>query len=105
MRRVVVVLFFPFLLLLAANTSLRTQGPCDYDSPNRFDALYKAISRAKSCSAAARQWQKCPFGASGDGPLASLVIEKCEKDFVDKLSAAAKKRYEERMQLCSYRYA
>lgn len=45
------------------------------------------------------------WGSSADTQFGAIVVEKCEKQFFPKLSAAGKAHYEEEMQLCAYEYA
>lgn len=100
-RRLVGFIF----ILTCAGFPAWAQKECDYDSADRFDAMAQALSHAKSCAGAAATWRRCPFGSSADTQLTPIIIANCEKTFLDGLSPAAKKRYEEEMQLCSYRYA
>jgi uncharacterized protein len=81
------------------------QQGCGANSPERVDAMEQAIEQAKSCTAAAAVWRKCPFGASGDLALTASIIDKCEKSFLNQLPPAGKKRYDEEMQLCNYQYS
>jgi len=69
--------------------------------------MKKALLRAKSCGAAVAQWRKCPFldSSASAWELTSVIIAKCEKTFLDKLSTGAQNRYGDEKQLCFYRYA
>ncbi|HEY6969254.1 MAG TPA: lysozyme inhibitor LprI family protein [Candidatus Angelobacter sp.] len=91
--------------LLAASIPSWAQDACDYESKDRFDVLARALSAAKSCAAAVAKWQQCAFGSSADTQLTPIVVAKCEKTFLDKLSPATMERYTQEMQLCAYRYA
>lgn len=93
------------LLSILANLPTCAQEPCNYRSENPFDAMAKDLSQAKTCSAAAAKMRDCAWGSSADTQLAPIVIEKCEKTFLPKLSPAAQKRYADEMQLCAYEYA
>jgi len=99
----------PFVLLafvlLCVCIPAGAQEECRFGGDDNFNALEKALSEAKSCSAAAAKFNRCAWGSSADKRFASIVIEKCEKTFLDKLSPAAKQRYDEEMELCAYRYA
>ena len=101
MRRILLLAF----ILLCARIPARAQEECQFGGGDNFNALVKALSEAKSCSAAVTKFRRCAWGSSADTQFAPIVIEKCEKAFLDKLSPAASKRYAEEMQLCGYRYA
>jgi hypothetical protein len=81
------------------------QEACDFNSENAVDKLAKALSQAKSCSAAAAKLYKCAWFSGVDTGFASIVITKCEKTFLSKLTPAAKNRYFEELQLCAYKVA
>lgn len=81
------------------------QEACEFFSDAAADKLAKALSHAKSCSAAAAKLHDCAWGSSADTQFAPIVITKCEKTFLDKLSSTAKNRYFEEMQLCAYKFA
>jgi uncharacterized protein len=93
-------------ILMSASLLASAQDSCPHGSAeDTADGLIKALTRAKSCSAAAAKLNDCRWGSSADTQFAPIVIEKCEKTFFDKLSPAGKMRYEEEMQLCAYEYA
>jgi len=108
MRRLVLV---AVILIICANISSWAQGACDYsDSPIqslRLSEMKRALLHTKSCGAAVAQWRKCPIlDSSGLArQLTSIIIAKCEKAFLDKLSTAAQNRYGDEKQVCFYRYA
>lgn len=81
------------------------QDECHFGSPEAFDALEKALTQEASCPAAAKKMHDCAWGSSADTQLAPIVISKCEKTFLPKLSVAGKKHYADEMQLCAYEYA
>jgi uncharacterized protein len=92
-------------LLIGAIVPACAQEPCGFGSENAFDNLAKALSEAKSCQAAVAKMHECAWGSSADTQLAPIVITKCERTFLDKLSAVAQKSYADEMQLCAYEYA
>jgi len=49
--------------------------------------------------------KKCMWGSSADSEFAPIVIEKCEGDFLKKLSPAGMDNYTTQMQLCAYEFA
>jgi len=92
---------------LSLGTSFLTsaQEPCHYGSEDAFGALANDLSQAKSCAAAAAKMHECAWGSSADTRLAPIVVAKCEKVFLRKLSPKALRGYAEEMQLCAYEYS
>jgi uncharacterized protein len=82
-----------------------TQDDCHYGSEDAANSLVQALTKAKSCEAAVKKLNDCRWGSSADTQFAPIVIEKCEKTFLNKLSPTAEKHYADQMQLCAYRYA
>jgi uncharacterized protein len=99
---------FAAVMLLWAGASIPAWGqdPCDEELGGP-DVMKEALLHAKSCQAAIAQWRKCPTRDSTviASDMRSVIIEKCEKPFLDKLSVAAQNRYADEKQLCFYRYA
>src|SRR5262252_7784922 len=93
-------------LWTGASVPARGQDPCD-EALGGEDVMKEALLHAKSCGAAIAQWRKCPILGSSAiaAEMGSVIIEKCEKPFLDKLSVAAQNRYADEKQLCFYRYA
>jgi hypothetical protein len=101
MRRLGCIAF----ILMCASIPACAQDACQYGSEEAADASAKALEQAKTCDAAASRMRNCAWGSSVDAQLAMIVVGKCEKTFLEKLSPAGKKRYQDEMQLCSYEYA
>lgn len=78
---------------------------CQYGSEQASESLARALTNAPSCSVAADKLQKCAWGSSADAQFASIVIDKCEKAFLPKLTPQGKERYKDEMYLCGYEYA
>ena len=97
-KRLIIVLF------LAAATAC-AQAPCRWGSPEAADALEKALHDQKTCRSATELMEKCMGGSSADSEFAPIVIEKCEGDFLKKLSPAGMDNYTTQMQLCAYEFA
>ncbi|HXW15375.1 MAG TPA: lysozyme inhibitor LprI family protein [Terriglobia bacterium] len=101
MRRLGCIAF----ILMCANILACAQDACQFGGDEAADASAKALEQAKTCNAAATKMHNCAWGSSLDGYLATIVVSKCEKTFLEKLSPAGKKRYHDEMQLCGYEYA
>jgi len=100
-RSLTLILFLPLGAYIMANA----QDPCQFGGDDAAEGLVKTLTQEKSCSAAVAKLHACAWGSSADTQFASLVVEKCEKTFFDKLSPTGRERYEEEMQLCAYEFA
>jgi uncharacterized protein len=98
-----VVLFA--VLSMCGHILARAQDACQFGSEEAANSLAKALTQAKSCEAAVKKLNDCRWGSSADTQFAPIVIEKCEKTFLNKLSPTAEKHYADEMQLCAYQYA
>jgi hypothetical protein len=93
------------LMLAAVNC---TPSMADEACPARsqsYDAIVAAISSSPSCSRAFAVMKACLFVASGDVGLAQAVKDKCEPDFLAKLSPAQRRRYAAIGARCVSKYA
>ncbi len=90
---------------MCRNLPARAQDTCKFGSEEAASSLVKALTQAKSCEAAVKKLEDCRWGSSADTQFAPIVIEKCEKTFLNKLSPTAEKHYADEMQLCAYQYA
>jgi hypothetical protein len=64
-----------------------------------------AIRKAPTCDKAMVAFGDCAFGASGDIGLGQIVTEKCQGDFLQKLSSWRKSGYERGIKRCNDKYA
>jgi uncharacterized protein len=93
------------ILSVCGHILARAQDACQFGSEEAANSLVKALTQAKSCEAAVKKLNDCRWGSSADTQFAPIVIEKCEKTFLNKLSPTAEKHYADEMQLCAYQYA
>ena len=70
-----------------------------------LDETVAVLSAAPTCDASMKLFQDCSYGASGDVSLGTAVREKCEADFLPKLSAPQKQIYQRGQQACLRKYA
>jgi len=80
-------------------------GECQFGGAEALDHDAKLISDAPTCSAADDKLHDCQWGSTADTRLAPIVIEKCEKIFLNKLSPSGKANYQHGQHLCAYEYA
>jgi hypothetical protein len=64
------------------------------------EAREQAVRDAPTCQASLEVMEACAYGATGDTSLGEIVIEKCEADFLTKLSKAQRKTYEAEVKRC-----
>ncbi|MGA8085736.1 MAG: lysozyme inhibitor LprI family protein [Terracidiphilus sp.] len=83
------------------------QEPCKfgYASEKAASQLDDPLKQAPTCSTAADILSKCAWGSSADVGFASIVLDKCEKTLLPKLTAAGKQRYQRERELCAYEYS
>lgn len=93
-----------FLVLIVVS-SVEAQDTCHLGVGNPADTVKNALRAQTSCSAAANLLRQCAWGSRADTGFAPIVIEKCEAEFLDKLSATGKDNYRTEFQLCGYEYA
>lgn len=69
------------------------------------DERRQLLKNAPSCDRSIKLFEACAYGASGDVELGAIVVEKCEGDFVGKLSKAERKAYDAKLKRCRGKYA
>jgi len=70
-----------------------------------LDAREDAIRKAPSCRQALEIMEACAYGAGGDTGLGGAVHERCEPEFLPKLSKAQKHAYDRQQKRCDDKYA
>jgi hypothetical protein len=70
-----------------------------------LDAREDAIRKAPSCKQALEIMQACAYGAGGDTSLSAAVHERCEPEFMPKLSKVQRKAYDREQKRCDDKYA
>jgi len=70
-----------------------------------LEAREDAIRKASTCRQALEIMDACAYGASGDTGLSSAVRERCEPEFLPKLSKAQKRAYDSEQRRCDRKYA
>ncbi len=95
----------PLALAISVATSAASDHPKKEQCPTHdFDEIETLIREASSCQRAVAIFEICQFGASGDVGLGTAVTEKCEGDFLSKLSAAQKRVYDRKQKRCARKY-
>src|SRR5436853_1494657 len=68
------------------------------------DAVETAVGAPASCEESMQVFAACAYGASGDVSLGTIVVEKCEGDFLSKLSKAQRRAYDQEQKRCDRKY-
>jgi hypothetical protein len=94
------VLAFSAILLLPA-PGLAKDCPAQEST---HEAREDVVRKAPSCKESLEVMEACAYGATGDVSLGQIVREKCEGDFLAKLSKAQRKTYDRAMKRCDDKY-
>ena len=70
-----------------------------------LEAHEDAVRKASTCRGALEIMEACAYGATGDTGLAGAVRERCEPEFLPKLSKAQKRAYDQEQRRCDQKYA
>lgn len=62
------------------------------------------LEAAPSCDSAMESFGACSYAASGDVALGAIVTEKCEADFLSRLSASQRRTYDQAQKRCARKY-
>jgi hypothetical protein len=65
----------------------------------------QVLRQAPTCDKANELFGDCAYGAGGDTALGQIVTQKCEADFLHKLSKAQRRSYERAIKRCGAKYA
>jgi hypothetical protein len=95
----------PPLALAAALLLAAPVQAADCPVERSGDAIADAIEKAATCAAAQKVFEACAYVASIDTQFGAIVTEKCEKDFLAKLSPGQGKTYQAQKDACVRKYA
>ena len=66
-----------------------------------FDARGDLVRKALTCDKAMEQFTNCNGGGNGDVTLGQIVTERCQADFLTKLSAKQRRTYQAGVKSCN----
>ena len=93
------------IILACSAILLLTRPGTAQDCLNLDFAAREALVRtAPTCDKAMELFRGCAFGGSGDIALGQIATEKCQADFLQKLSTAQRRAYEHGIKLCNDDY-
>ena len=84
--------------LLAAAAPSRATEECPASGLDRIETV---LREAPTCARAMALLRACALGASGDVVLGAAVTERCERDFLGKLTVPHRQAYERAKQRCA----
>ena len=105
-RRILAPIVLAVLALAVAPAAFADEGAkkTEVCPTSGLDAIADLIRQAPSCQRAIALFEICEFGASGDVALGAAATEKCEGDFLSKLTLAQKRAYDRGQKLCARKY-
>lgn len=95
------VIFALWAFLVTASSLSATELCPSLDA----EEIEKALAEAPSCERSMELFRACSYGAGGDTGLGAIVTEKCEADFLPRLSRSERRVYNGRIRACSRKYA
>jgi hypothetical protein len=90
-----------FAWLLLSGIVLAASVDCPPDHAN----LEKLVADAPSCDASMKLLLACQLGSSGDVSPATIVIKKCEDEFLASSSKRARRTYDRKVAACGREFA
>jgi hypothetical protein len=101
LERTVFALFAAALL----TTPLKAMDcPVETRVEGTLEAKEEAIRKARSCKAAYQIMEACAYTASGDTGLGEAVRERCEPEFLPRLSKSLRRVYDQEQRRCTHKY-
>lgn len=79
--------------------------PVETQVQGTLDAKEAAIGKASTCKRAYEIMEACSYGASGDTGLGEALRERCEPEFLPKLSKSQRRVYDQEQKRCDRKYA
>ena len=95
----------PAILMLIAPLPIAPLQAADCPVPRSGDTISEMLEKAPTCADALKMFEACGYGSSIDVQFGATVTEKCEGDFLPKLSASQRKVYDREKDACTRKYA
>jgi hypothetical protein len=97
---------FAFAVVLALPGAVRAVDcPVETQVQGTLEAKEQAIRKAPTCKRAYEIMEACAYTASGDTGLGEALRERCEPEFLLKVSKAQRRIYAAEQKRCSNKYA
>jgi hypothetical protein len=90
-------------MILACSAILSLALPATAQDCLKFEFAGREalVRKAPTCDKAMEQLPNCAAGGTGDVILAQIVVEKCERTFLKKLSAGQRRSYDGKIESCN----
>ncbi len=98
----IAILFF--VLMCAGLQTFAAECTVQFSSDRYLNKVKDIILKSTSCEEGAHIAEACALGASGDLQTVPVAIEKCEIDFMTKLSTSDKVAYHNLQSKCFEKY-
>jgi hypothetical protein len=69
-----------------------------------YEARENAVRKAATCRQSLEVMSACSYGASGDTGLGEALRQRCEPEFLSRLSKAQRRVYNQEQKRCTYKY-
>jgi hypothetical protein len=106
--RVWLGLFVIMVLAVAAHAAAKPQAAepeCQIEGgPFDLDKVEKAVQDAPTCSNSLRLFSHCQMGASADVHTAGIITERCEAEFLPRLTKSQLQAYKRDQNRCYRKY-
>lgn len=97
---------FALAAILVVSGPVRAMDcPVETRVQGTLDAKEEAIRKAPTCKRAYEIMEACSYQASGDTGLGNALHERCEPEFLPRLSKAQRRAYDREQNRCSNKYA
>jgi hypothetical protein len=102
----IIPMFFRALFVFSTMLLLTVPSKAaDCPVPRGGDDIATALEKAPTCADAQKVFEACAYVASIDSMFGGIVTEKCEKDFLTKLSGPQRRTYDREKDTCTKKYA
>src|ERR1700742_2599932 len=91
------------VVALALGASPAAGDDCPAKSAD-MDGITATLNAAAGCDAAMKVLEACQMGSTADVQFGEVVEKKCEAEFLPRLKAAQKHRYEDQLGRCNLKY-
>jgi hypothetical protein len=102
---------FTRIVLAAVMLAISVAASAARDAPKKEECptldhqeIEELLRQAPSCQRAVAVFEICQFGSSGDVGLGAVVTEKCEADFLGKLTPVQRRSYDGEQKACGRKY-
>jgi len=89
------------LISMAAAKDQKKKEECPTLNLGEIEDL---VRKSPTCRRSVAVFELCEVGTSGDLRLGAAVTEKCEADFLGKLTAAQRRAYDSEQNRCAHKY-